>query len=146
MTEIPRLSLIDERLCFALYSTGQAIIARYRPFLAELNMTYPQYLAYIVLEPVDQMSVKELGEAVNLDSGTLSPLLKRMEVNGLVERTRDTEDERKVLVKLTPAARELRPRVAHMQREVSCATGLDPVEFKRLLECLHALNDRLRDT
>ncbi|MEM7426348.1 MAG: MarR family transcriptional regulator [Pseudomonadota bacterium] len=144
MNEMPRLSRIDERLCFALYSTGQAIIARYRPFLAELNMTYPQYLAYIVLEPVTEMSVTELGSVLHLDSGTLSPLLKRMEANGLVERLRDADDERKVQVKLTEHARSLRSAVARMQSEVSCATGLNPDEFSSLLNQLQGLNARLR--
>ena len=145
MTDTPPLKRIDERLCFALYSGAQAIIARYKPFLDELGMTYPQYLVYLVLEPVEELTVSTLGSALHLNSGTLSPLLKRMESNGLILRKRDVNDERKVLVELTPYARTLRNQVAHMQHEVSCATGLNPGEFKGMLEGLQGLGQRLRD-
>lgn len=138
------LSAIDERLCFALYSTSQAIIKKYQKGLKSLDMTYPQYLVFLVLEPQQTLTVSELGEALFLDSGTLSPLLKRMEKAELIHRSRDIEDERRVIVGLTDKAREYKPMIAALQKEVSCSTGLAPDQFKALLLQLQQLNKRLR--
>ncbi len=139
----PQISTIDQRLCFALYSTSQAIIKTYRPFLKSLNMTYPQYLVFIVLVEHQELTVKNLGEYLHLDSGTLTPLLKRMEQQGRVIRQRSEQDERKVMVKLTEQALALTPEVAQMQKNVACATGLESKEFAELLVKLQGLKKNL---
>src|SRR6187200_2501718 len=99
--------LLDNQLCFALYSTSLAMTKLYKPLLEELGLTYPQYLAMLVLWEAEPRSVRELGEELGLDSGTLSPLLKRLESLGLVERRRSAEDERRVEVFLTGAGTAL---------------------------------------
>src|SRR5437763_17166451 len=91
--------LLDNRLCFALYSASLAMTKLYKPLLEELGLTYPQYLAMLVLWERDGLTVSELGERLSLDSGTLTPLLKRLEAAGLVSRVRDTRDERRVHVR-----------------------------------------------
>lgn len=144
MTAEKDIALLDERLCFALYSTAQAITKEYKALLGELNMTYPQYLVYLALTPADEMTVKALGEELYLDSGTLSPLLKRMQQSGLITRYRDPEDERKVMVGLTDKARQLKANIADIQNQVSCSTGLQKDEFVGLLQQLQKLNRHLR--
>ena len=145
MTATDDLALLDERLCFALYSTAQAITKEYKALLGRLNMTYPQYLVFLALSPEDEMTVKALGERLYLDSGTLSPLLKRMQQAGYITRYRDPEDERKVMVGLTEQARALTPEIAAIQKHVSCSTGLEKTEFQQLLQQLHSLNHQLRE-
>jgi MarR family transcriptional regulator, organic hydroperoxide resistance regulator len=103
----PRQLLLDEQLCFALYATSRAMTARYRPMLSELGVTYPQYLVLLVLWERETASVRELGDALGMDYGTLSPILKRLERAGFVKRTRRAEDERVVDVSLTSTGREL---------------------------------------
>lgn len=144
MTDEARLSTLDERLCFALYSSSQAIIKKYKKGLSALDMTYPQYLVYLALEPESQLSVTALGKRLFLDSGTLSPLLQRMEKNALIERHRSASDERRVMVKLTDKARRLKPQVIAIQKEVACATQLAPEHFGSLLSQLQQLNQTLR--
>src|SRR5215813_1878227 len=101
---------LDRHLCFALYSASRAMTAAYRPILTELNLTYPQYLVLLVLWEQGRVTVGSLGERLQLDSGTLSPLLKRLEANGFVRRQRSSDDERVVEVVLTPAGRRLEER------------------------------------
>ncbi|AQA01606.1 MarR family transcriptional regulator [Mycobacterium sp. MS1601] len=102
---------LDDHLCFALYAASRAVAAAYRPLLTEFGITYPQYLVLIVLRDDGAMSVRELGERLQLDSGTLSPLLKRMETAGLLVRQRSELDERSVHVDLTRAGRQLEVKV-----------------------------------
>ena len=101
---------LDEQICFAVYSAAHAFNRAYRPFLAELGLTYPQYLVMLVLWEQDGQSVKAIGERLGLDSGTLTPLLKRLEGNGLILHKRGREDERQVLVELTEAGHALREK------------------------------------
>src|SRR5260221_4642766 len=101
---------LDRHLCFALYSASRAMTAAYRPILTELNLTYPQYLVMLVLWEEEHVTVGRLGERLQLDSGTLSPLLKRLEGNGFVRRERSRDDERLVDVTLTPAGSRLADR------------------------------------
>lgn len=101
---------LDRQICFPLYAAANAMIRLYRPLLDELGLTYPQYLVMLVLWERDRRSVGELGAALFLDSGTLTPLLKRLQAAGLVTRERDVEDERRVFVALTAAGRRLRAR------------------------------------
>ncbi|MBH0237255.1 MarR family winged helix-turn-helix transcriptional regulator [Methylobrevis albus] len=114
---------VDDQLCFAVYAASHAFAKVYRPLLAELGLTYPQYLAMLVLWEADDCTVKAIGERLGLDSGTLTPLLKRLEAQGLVSRVRDADDERQVRIRLTPAGQALKPRAAKLPREIGRAIG-----------------------
>jgi MarR family transcriptional regulator, organic hydroperoxide resistance regulator len=123
--ERKRVLHLDEQLCFALHSAARAYDAVYRRILADSGLTYPQYLVMLVLWQHGEMSVKGLGEHLRLDSGTLSPLVKRMEAAGLVRRERSADDERSVMVLLTPDGAALRERALTIPHETLEATGLD---------------------
>ena len=129
MEQAPRLS---DQVCFALYTASRAVINRYRPRLDELGVTYPQYLALLVLWERGDTTVKELGGALQLDSSTLSPLLKRLEAAGLVRRERRADDERSVLVRLTERGSQLRDRTHDIPAEIGCASGLTGQELADL--------------
>src|SRR4051812_6471437 len=130
---------LDGQLCFALYSANLAMGKLYRQLLAKLDLTYPQYLAMLVLWERDGITVSELGERLFLDSATLTPLLKRLQAAGLVERTRSTRDERQVLVTLTTQGRELREKAGGVPEDVFCATGCDVDELQSLMQQLESL-------
>ena len=102
--------LLDQQLCFALYAASRAVTAAYRPLLEELGLTYPQYLTMLVLWEQDGLTVRELGRRLQLDSGTLTPLLKRLQQSGLVSRERRRSDEREVEIRLTQQGTDLRGR------------------------------------
>ena len=138
MIEAQRL---DRQLCFALYSTSLAMTKLYKPLLAPLGLTYPQYLALLVLWETDSIGVNELGERLFLDSGTLTPLLKRMQAAGWLER--DQADERRVIVTLTPAGRALRRRAAQVPLALAQATGCGLDELVALTARLQALRDHI---
>jgi DNA-binding MarR family transcriptional regulator len=123
---------IDDQLCFALYAASRRLTTAYRGTLADLGLTYPQYLVLMVLWESDGITVSELGERLSLDSGTLSPLLKRMALQGLVERQASAEDERRVHVNLTDNGRELEAEVDRIQQCVVDAIDLDAEEFVTL--------------
>ncbi|WP_457966258.1 MarR family transcriptional regulator [Arthrobacter sp. D1-29] len=136
MTEAPRL---DRQVCFALYSASRAATAVYRPVLDELGLTYPQYLVMLVLWESEPRGVKELGEELGLDSGTLSPLLKRLEALGLLERRRSGEDERRVAIHLTPAGRALSTKATGIPQHLADAAGLSANELEQLRDTLDRL-------
>ena len=117
-----RALLLDNQLCFALYSASLAMTRLYKPLLDELGLTYPQYLAMLVLWEQDGVMVSELGDRLSLDSGTLTPLLKRLEAAGLVARIRDVQDERRVHVTLTAAGQGSRPAPQEFRAACSSAT------------------------
>jgi DNA-binding MarR family transcriptional regulator len=135
--------LLRRQVCFALYAASRAATALYRPLLDELGLTYPQYLVLLLLWERDGRTVKELGEELDLDSGTLSPLLKRLESAGLVSRRRSTGDERVVQVHLTRAGTALRRRALAVPRRLAAATGLSTAELARLRDTLTALTGTL---
>jgi MarR family transcriptional regulator, organic hydroperoxide resistance regulator len=139
---MPALSL-DRQLCFALYSASRAMTAAYRPILSELNLTYPQYLVMLVLWEERSITVGRLGERLQLDSGTLSPLLKRLEANGFVRRTRSSADERSVEVTLTPAGRRLERRAECIPERLMHATGLTTKDAADLRDAVRQLTDAL---
>lgn len=139
MRGTPRL---DEQLCFAVYSASRAFTRAYAPLLAELGLTYPQYVAMLVLWEQDDLSVSELGERLALDSGTLTPLLKRLEGAGLVSRTRSAADERVVRIRLTPSGTKLEEKARAIPTELACRAGFAPT--KASLDQLGALRDRLK--
>ena len=127
---------LDLQLCFPLYAVSRAITTRYGQLLGEVGLTYPQYLVMLALWEAHTMTVGELGERLRLDSGTLSPLLKRLQAAGLVDRRRDPADERRVQVQPTPAGWQLREAVAHVPAAIAAAMGLDTetyLDLKRRL-------------
>ncbi|WP_026553773.1 MarR family winged helix-turn-helix transcriptional regulator [Arthrobacter sp. 35W] len=127
---------LKSQVCFALYSASRAATAVYRPMLESLGVTYPQYLVLLLLWERDGASVRELGEALELDSGTMSPLLKRMEAAGLVERRRSAADERRVEIHLTDDGAELRKRASEVPAQLAIAAGLSPAELAAFNETL----------
>ncbi|KWR82488.1 MULTISPECIES: MarR family winged helix-turn-helix transcriptional regulator [Cupriavidus] len=135
--------LLDQQLCFALYSTSLAMTKIYKPILSELGLTYPQYLVMLVLWESNTLTVSELGTRLTLDSGTLTPLLKRLESAGLVARERDAKDERRVLVNLTDAGRRLRASAVGIPEKLLCATQCSVSEIQSLTSRLHALRSTL---
>jgi DNA-binding MarR family transcriptional regulator len=134
---------LDQQLCFALYAASLAMTRLYKPLLEPLGLTYPQYLAMLALWQRESLSVSQLGEQLALDSGTLTPLLKRLEAAGLVQRLRDVGDERRVLLHLTAAGRALRKRALDVPRQMARATGCERDELSTLTRQLHALRRRL---
>ena len=135
--------LLDNQLCFALYSASLAMTKLYKPLLDELGLTYPQYLVMLVLWEGDGLMVSELGQRLSLDSGTLTPLLKRLESAGLVSRMRDVADERRVHIHLTAAGRKLKARAAKVPGCVLAASQCSLPEILQLTERLRTLRDRL---
>jgi DNA-binding MarR family transcriptional regulator len=135
---------LDHQLCFALYSSSLAMTKMYKPMLDPLGLTYPQYLAMIVLWEGDAITVSDLGQRLQLDSGTLTPLLKRLESSGLIRRERDSVDERRVLLHLTPAGRTLKTRAAKIPPQVACASGCSLDELATLTRRLKQLRDRIQ--
>lgn len=141
MADVHRL---DEQLCFALYSASRAMTAAYAPLLDELELTYPQYLVLLVLWEADGQRVSQIGDHLHLDSATLTPLLKRLEARGLIERTRSTTDERVVEVFLTAEGKRLKRRCAEVPLEMFDKSGLSLGELTRLRTTLHEITQRLR--
>jgi MarR family transcriptional regulator, organic hydroperoxide resistance regulator len=134
---------LDNQLCFALYSASLAMTKLYKPLLEELGLTYPQYLALLVLWEQDGVSVSDLGHRLSLDSGTLTPLLKRLETAGLLTRLRDAEDERRVRVVLTAEGRALKARARRIPGCILAATQCDLDEVVSLTRQIQALRDQL---
>ena len=135
--------LLDKQLCFALYSASLAMTRLYKPLLDALGLTYPQYLVLLVLCERDGPMVSELGERLSLDSGTLTPLLKRMEASGLIARLRAVEDERRVHIRLTAAGRQLKDRAATIPGCILSATRCSVPEVIALTQQVQALRERL---
>ena len=138
----PELRL-DAQLCFALYSTSLAMTKLYKPLLESIGVTYPQYLVLLVLWESDGPSVSELGERLFLDSGTLTPLLKRMEQAGLLQRKRSTEDERRVHVFMTPKGSELREMAAAIPTCLVQRSGRSLSEIHALTQQVQSLRTQL---
>jgi DNA-binding MarR family transcriptional regulator len=134
---------LDQQLCFALYSASRAMTAAYRPVLTEMNLTYPQYLVMLVLWEDERVTVGRLGERMQLDSGTLSPLLKRLEGNGFVRRERSRVDERLVDVTLTPAGRRLERRAQCIPERLFGSTGMAEEQAADLRDAVRQLTDAL---
>jgi DNA-binding MarR family transcriptional regulator len=143
---LPQLEL-GNQLCFALYRASRAAVRAYGPVLGELGITYPQYLVLLVLWEADEpMSVGAIGEHLHLDSGTLTPLLKRLQDQGLVTRERDPDDERRVLVAPTAAGRAMRKRAATIPAEVSQQYGVAVSDARDLITEIHRIADAIEGT
>ncbi|WP_026612806.1 MarR family winged helix-turn-helix transcriptional regulator [Ensifer aridi] len=134
---------LGQQLCFAVYSAAHAFNRTYKPLLDRFGLTYPQYLVLLALWQQDSMTVKRIGEELGLDSGTLSPLLKRLEAAGYVRRMRDPADERQVIVSLTEGGRRLKTEAFTILAEIGKATGCSLEEVSELRDALHRLTQRL---
>lgn len=147
MTEDPNPLALDNQLCFALYALNRAVTARYRPLLADLALTYPQYLVMLVLWEADeqgqQARVSAIGQRLRLDSGTLTPLLQRLEQRGLIQRRRRSDDERVVEALLTEEGRELRSRAGDVPLRLLCELGEAPEQALVLRDQLRSMLSRL---
>ncbi len=146
MTEPTNLSLNDH-LCFSLYAASRAILRIYRPHLDDLHITYPQYLVLLVLWEEEKTTVKSLGARLDLDSGTLTPMLKRMETSGLINRERSTEDERVVQIHLTEEGSLLKEKATCIPKTLMDKIGLTEKEVKELngtvKKLLFAINEAI---
>jgi MarR family transcriptional regulator, organic hydroperoxide resistance regulator len=140
MKTVPKL---DELACFALYSASRAMTGAYQEYLNELGITYPQYLVMITLWEKDGERVSRIGERLFLDSATLTPVLKRLEAHGLVERRRSTEDERVVEVFLSSTGKRLQRKAADLSEAIFCKTQLSLPELTRLRDTLQELTKNL---
>jgi DNA-binding MarR family transcriptional regulator len=134
---------LGNQVCFAIYSTAHAFNRVYKPLLDRLGLTYPQYLVMLVLWEQDGVTVKEIGDRLFLDSGTLTPLLKRLEAAHLVKRTRSTEDERQVLISLTPQGVVLKEKARAVPQAILAASACSVGEISAIRSDLVALRDRL---
>ncbi len=130
---------LENQLCFPLYACSREVIKQYKPFLDELELTYTQYIAMMVLWEHRSVTVKELGQYLFLDSGTLTPLLKKMEAKGLISRKRDQEDERSLIVSLTPEGDALRERALEVPKKMAQCVRLNPEEAMELYKLLYKL-------
>jgi MarR family transcriptional regulator, organic hydroperoxide resistance regulator len=142
MTNYDNLKL-DHQLCFALYAATHSLTRAYRVSLEKLGITYTQYLVLLVLWEQDGIAVGKIAQRLELDSATLTPMLKRLEVAGFVSRIRNTKDERIVEIKLTPAGNQLKHELAQVQHGVACQTGLSENDFNQLKDSLHRLVDTM---
>ncbi|HYC42999.1 MAG TPA: MarR family transcriptional regulator [Noviherbaspirillum sp.] len=134
---------LENQFCFALYSASLAMTKTYKPFLDKLGLTYPQYLVMLVLWQQDDVLVKTIGEKLFLDSGTLTPLLKRLEASSLIQRTRDAADERQVRITLTKEGRALKKKAQCIPHDILCASGQSHEVLNNLRTQLSAIRDDL---
>jgi DNA-binding MarR family transcriptional regulator len=137
---------LDRQLCFALYASSLAMTKQYKPLLASLGLTYPQYLVMLLLWEQDGVSVSSLGQRLQLDSGTLTPLLKRLEASALISRRRANDDERRVDIFLTTAGQALREEARKIPPQIACSTACSLEEIQSLTQRLHQLRQQLNFT
>ncbi|MFF0607581.1 MarR family winged helix-turn-helix transcriptional regulator [Nocardia tengchongensis] len=137
---------LDRQVCFALAVANRAVLAVYRPLLEPMGLTHPQYLVMLALWGEAPMSVKDIGEAIQLDSPTLSPLLKRLEAAGLITRRRDSHDERNLVVDLTAAGRELRNEAEQIPPAVVARLGVSLADLEELRDVLNRVNAAARQS
>jgi len=143
---IDELLKLDNQLCFALYVSSKEIIRKYKPLLDPLGLTYTGYITLMALWEKDEITVKDLGKCLYLDSGTLTPVLKKLEALSYIERIRSSNDERNVYIKLTKAGIDLKKEAAHIPKDLICTTNFDPVNAFELLTALHQLMKQITDT
>ena len=136
---------LENQVCFPLYACSKEIIRKYKPFLEEIDLTYTQYIVMMVLWEKKNLNVKELGDYVYLDSGTLTPLLKKLAAKGYITRVRDNLDERKLSVSLTQEGLDLRDRALEVPRKMIECVTLEPQEMRQLYSLLYKALGSLRD-
>ena len=134
---------LDNQICFSLYVCSKEIIRRYTPLLEPLGLTYTSYIAMLSLWEKDGVTVKELGKRLYLDSGTLTPLLKKMESQGLICRARSKEDERTVYIHLTDEGKALKEKCIHIPQEMACTNVLDENQAGQLIGILHGMMENI---
>ena len=137
--------LLDNQLCFPLYACAREVVKRYRPFLDELGLTYTQYIAMMVLWETPCISSRQLGRRLFLDSGTLTPVLKKLEQMGYVNRKRDEKDERNLILTLTGEGEALKTRAALIPPRMASCIRLEPQDAFQLYTLLHRLLDTMRE-
>ncbi|EEQ15729.1 Transcriptional regulator, MarR family [Yersinia frederiksenii ATCC 33641] len=135
--------LLDQQMCFALYSANLALHKVYRKLLNQLGLTYPQYLVMLVLWEGDELTVSDIGQRLFLDSATLTPLLKRMENAGLLIRSRAVDDERQVIIRLTEQGRNLREQAESIPEAIMCASECDIEQLVNIKQQLESLRGKL---
>ena len=136
---------LENQLCFPLYAAAKEVVKNYRPYLEELDLTYTQYIAMLVFWEQRKCSVKDLGEKLYLDSGTLTPVLKSLEKKNYISRSRCTEDERVVIAEITPLGDTLREQARTIPEKVAGCVRLEPAEAQELYRLLYKILDSLRD-
>lgn len=132
---------LSNQICFPVYAASRLIIREYQPYLDELGITYPQYLALMVLWEKDEVSVNEITEKLILNTNTVTPLLKRMEASGLISRSRSEEDKRKQIVKLTVRGQKMMDRASKIPEKLVKSTGISDIAVEELIDLKHKLND-----
>lgn len=130
---------LDNQLCFPLYACAKEVVRQYKPFLEEIDLTYTQYIAMMVMWEKKEMNVKALGERLYLDSGTLTPVLKKLEAKKLITRTRDKDDERSLVIAITQEGEELREKAVHVPEKISHCVKLNEQDQKDLYRILNTL-------
>lgn len=145
MSESPNYDTlkIENQLCFPLYACSREVIKQYKPFLDKLDLTYTQYITMMILWDKKQINVKELGKSLYLDSGTLTPLLKKLEAKGLITRQRSKEDERNLIVTITEAGEQLKQEAVHVPEQIGQCVKLTEEEFMTLYKLLYRLLDTI---
>jgi len=136
---------LEQQLCFSVYTAAHAFNAAYKPLLEPFGLTYPQYLVLLALWQKDGVSVKDIGARLHLDSGTVTPLLKRLQASGYVRRGRNPADERQLLVELTPEGQALRFRVAEVRKSLVCSLGVTEPSIQSLREQVDVITGLLRN-
>lgn len=134
---------LDNQLCFPLYAVSKEIVRKYKPFLDEVDLTYTQYIVMMVVWEDEQVSVKEMGKKLFLDSGTLTPVLKTLEKKGLIERTRSKEDERNLIVTLTPSGKALKDKAVDIPAKMGGCLNISPEDAMELHNILHRIMEIL---
>jgi DNA-binding MarR family transcriptional regulator len=134
---------LDNQLCFPLYAVSKEIVRKYKPFLDEVDLTYTQYIVMMVVWEEEQVSVKEMGKKLFLDSGTLTPVLKTLEKKGLIERTRSKEDERNLIVTLTPSGKALKDKAVKIPAQIGGCLNISPEDAVELHKILHKIMETL---
>ena len=135
---------LEHQACFPVYALSRVLTAHYKPILEEIDLTYPQYLVMLVLWEHQQLSVKDIGEQLLLDSGTLTPMLKKLESRDLVKRTRNTADERMVFISLTKQGLALKDKAASVPESFKCSLGLSVEELVHLRDIANAVLEKTK--
>lgn len=135
---------LDNQLCFALYVCSKEVIRKYQPLLEPLNLTYTMYITLMCLWEKDEVTVKDLGSRLFLDSGTLTPLLKKMETQNLITRTRSKTDERTVYIKLTEDGWAMKEKCQEVPAKMACCNIVNMEKAKDLLDCLHQMMENMK--
>ena len=134
---------LENQICFPLYVCSKEVIRKYKPYLDKLDLTYTQYIAMMVMWEKKELTVKELGDYIYLDSGTLTPLLKKLEEKGYILRTRSKDDERNLIISITDEGKALKKRAAGIPAKLSACVDMEPGDAQELYRLLYVLLDKL---